>query len=81
MKKLFFALILMSVAFASYTQDDEYLKYLESQKKQYQQSVNAYQKDMQKMGQEMQDFIDKQNAEFADFMAMGALQRLCKRPT
>lgn len=69
MKKLFFALILMSVALASYTQDDEYLKYLESQKKQYQQSVNAYQKDMQQMGQDMQDFIDKQNAEFADFMA------------
>ena len=69
MKKLVFALILTTLAFASYSQDDEYQKYLESQKKQYQQSVNAYQKDMQQRSQEMQEFIDKQNAEFADFMA------------
>ena len=69
MKKLVFALILTTLAFASYSQDDEYQKYLESQRKQYQQSVNAYQKDMQQRSQEMQEFIDKQNAEFADFMA------------
>ena len=69
MKKLVFALILTTIAVASYSQDDEYQKYLESQRKQYQQSVNAYQKDMQQMGQDMQDYIDKQNAEFADFMA------------
>ena len=69
MKKLVFALILTTLAFALYSQDDEYQKYLESQKKQYQQSVNAYQKDMQQRSQEMQEFIDKQNAEFADFMA------------
>ena len=69
MKKLVFALILTTLAFASYSQDDEYQKYLESQRKQYQQSVNAYQKDMQQRSQEMQAFIDKQNAEFADFMA------------
>ena len=66
MKRLIFALILTSVGLALYSQDDEYQKYLESQKKQYQQSINAYQKDMQQRSQEMQDFIDKQNAEFAD---------------
>jgi len=69
MKKLIFTLTFIIAAFASFSQDDEYQKFIEQRNKQLQEKQAAYQKGVADKNKEMQDYIDKQNKEFADFVA------------
>lgn len=69
MKKLIFTLTFIITAFASFSQDDEYQKFIEQRNKQLQEKQAAYQKGVADKNKEMQDYIDKQNKEFADFVA------------
>ncbi|MBR6439284.1 MAG: hypothetical protein IKS65_08935 [Bacteroidales bacterium] len=69
MKKIVFAIALVLVAFTAFSQDDEYQKFLEAQRKQMEQQQKDYQQGVQEKQKEYQDFVDKQNAEFAEFVA------------
>lgn len=69
MKKLIFTLTFIIATFASFSQDDEYQKFIEQRNKQLQEKQAAYQKGVADKNKEMQDYIDKQNKEFADFVA------------
>ena len=69
MKKLIFTLTFIIAAFASFSQDDEYQKFIQQRNKQLQEKQAAYQKGVADKNKEMQDYIDKQNKEFADFVA------------
>lgn len=69
MKKLIFTLTFIVVAFASFSQDDEYQKFIQQRNKQLQEKQAAYQKGVADKNKEMQEYIEKQNKEFADFVA------------
>ncbi|MBO7460739.1 MAG: hypothetical protein J6T53_07530 [Bacteroidales bacterium] len=69
MKRLVFALTFIITAFAAYSQDDEYQKFIEQRNKQLKEKQAAYQKGVADKSKEMQEYIDKQNKEFADFVA------------
>ena len=69
MKKLFFTLIMALISFVSFSQDDEYQKFIESQKKQMNEKKDAYNSGVNQMNKEYQTFVEKQNAEFAEFVA------------
>ena len=69
MKKLIFTLTFIVAAFASFSQDDEYQKFIQQRNKQLQEKQAAYQKGVADKNKEMQEYIDKQNKEFADFVA------------
>ena len=69
MKKMFFTLIMALISFVSFSQDDEYQKFIESQKKQMNEKKDAYNNGVNQMNKEYQTFVEKQNAEFAEFVA------------
>lgn len=69
MKKLFFAIFLISLTFVSFSQDDEYQKYLQQQSQKMKEQKDKYNKGLADKNKEYQDFVDKQNKEFADFVA------------
>ncbi len=69
MKKLIFTSVMMLFVLASFSQDNEYQKFLESSKKQFNKSVTGYQDNVKQKTKEYKEFAAKQNAEFADFMA------------
>lgn len=69
MKKLVFTLVLALAALASFSQDDEYRKFVEAQKNQLKENSEKYRKELADKTKEYQDFVDKQNAEFAEFVA------------
>lgn len=62
-------MVLMLVAVVGYSQDDEYQKYIEAQKKKLNDKAQEYQDAVDKKNQEFRDYVDQQNAEFAEFMA------------
>ena len=68
MKKLFFTLIMALISFVSFSQDDEYQKFIESQKKQMNEKKDTYNNGVNQMNKEYQTFVEKQNAEFAEFV-------------
>ena len=69
MKRLLLAAVLIFASIAAFSQDDEYQKFLEQQKKQMQEKSNADKQKMSDMNQEYQDYVDRMNAEFAEFVA------------
>ena len=69
MKRLVFALTFIIAAFAAYSQDDEYQKFIEQRNKQLKEKQAAYQQGVADKNKELQDYIEKQNKEFADFVA------------
>ena len=69
MKKIIFTIALLIVTLVSFSQDDEYQKFIEQRNKQMKEKQEAYQKGLNDKNQELQDYIDKQNKEFADFVA------------
>lgn len=69
MKRLLFAAVLIFASIAAFSQDDEYQKFLEQQKKEMQEKSKADKQKMSDMSQEYQDYVDRMNAEFAEFVA------------
>ena len=70
MKKILFAITLVTLAFGAFAQDDEaYQKYLKQQQEQMKAKQQNYQQGIATKQQEYQDYVDKMNAEFADFVA------------
>lgn len=69
MKRLLFSAVLIFASIAAFSQDDEYQKFLEQQKKQMEEKSKADKHKMSDMSQEYQDYIDRMNAEFAEFVA------------
>ncbi len=69
MKRLLFAAVLIFASIAAFSQDDEYQKFLEQQKKQMEEKSKADKQKMSDMSQEYQDYVDRMNAEFAEFVA------------
>ena len=69
MKKIIFTIALLFVTLISFSQDDEYQKFIEQRNRQMKEKQEAYQKGLNDKNQELQDYIDKQNKEFADFVA------------
>lgn len=69
MKRLLFSAVLIFASIAAFSQDDEYQKFLEQQKKQMEEKSKADKQKMSDMSQEYQDYIDRMNAEFAEFVA------------
>lgn len=69
MKKIVLTLVLVVTAFAAFSQDDEYQKFVEQRNKQLKEKQEAMQKGIAQKQQEFQDYVDKQNAAFADFVA------------
>lgn len=57
------------MAFVSYSQDDQYQKFIEQRNQKLKAKQEAYQKGVADKNKEMQEYIDKQNKEFADFVA------------
>lgn len=68
MKRLIFTTLLAFLAVSVYSQDD-YQKYVESQKQQMNQKQQNYKQSITDMNKEYKDYVDKQNAEFAEFVA------------
>jgi hypothetical protein len=64
-----FAAVLIFASIAAFSQDDEYQKFLEQQKKQMEEKSKADKQKMSDMSQEYQDYVDRMNAEFAEFVA------------
>lgn len=69
MKRLLFSAVLIFASIAAFSQDDEYQKFLEQQKKQMEEKSKADKQKMSDMSQEYQDYVDRMNAEFAEFVA------------
>ncbi len=69
MKKLIFTLSFIVVTIATYSQDDEYQKFIQQRDKQLKEMQDSYQKGVADKNKELQEYIDKQNKEFADFVA------------
>lgn len=69
MKKLLFALLAVCMSLASFSQDDEYRKFIEAQQKQMKEQSEQYQQGLADKDKEYQDFVAQQNAEFAEFVA------------
>ena len=69
MKKFIFALLAVFMTLASYSQDDDFKKFVEAQQKQMKQQKEQYQKSLADKDKEYKDFVAKQNAEFAEFVA------------
>ena len=69
MKKIVFAIALVLAASTVFSQDDEYQKFIQAQKKQMEQQQKDYQQGVKDKQKEYKDFVDKQNAEFAEFVA------------
>ena len=70
MKKILFAIALVTLAFGAVAQDDEaYQKYLKQQQEQMKAKQQSYQQGIATKQQEYKDYVDKMNAEFADFVA------------
>ncbi|MBQ2188242.1 MAG: hypothetical protein II401_06755 [Bacteroidales bacterium] len=69
MKRLLFSAVLIFASIAAFSQDDEYQKFLEQQKKQMEEKSKADKQKMSNMSQEYQDYVDRMNAEFAEFVA------------
>ena len=69
MKKLILALVLAFVAFAAYSQDDEYKKFIEAQKKKMEDQKTNYNDYVSETTKDYEDYVAKQNAEFAEFVA------------
>lgn len=69
MKRLLFSAVLIFASIAAFSQDDEYQKFLEQQKKQMEEKSKTDKQKMSDMSQEYQDYIDRMNAEFAEFVA------------
>lgn len=69
MKKIFLLILFFYVTLPSYSQDDEYQKYLESVRKE-QSELREEMKDIsQSLYDEYKDYKARANAEFADFIA------------
>ena len=69
MKKIILTIALTLVAVTVFSQDDEYQKFIEAQRKQMEQQQQEFQQGVADKQKEYQDFVDKQNAEFAEFVA------------
>lgn len=69
MKRLLFSAVLIFASIAAFSQDDEYQKFLEQQKKQMEEKSKADKQKMSDMSQEYQDYVDRMNAEFVEFVA------------
>lgn len=69
MKRLLFSAVLIFASIAAFSQDDEYQKFLEQQKKQMEEKSKTDKQKMSDMSQEYQDYVDRMNAEFAEFVA------------
>ena len=57
------------MSLASFSQDDEYRKFIEAQQKQMKEQSEQYQQGLADKDKEYQDFVAQQNAEFAEFVA------------
>ena len=69
MRKIVLTIALTLVAVTVFSQDDEYQKFIEAQRKQMEQQQQEFQQGVADKQKEYQDFVDKQNAEFAEFVA------------